>query len=1188
MNFEINHLYTDQVLDKSYSIPLVLLSILIAVLSSYSALGTAERSFASVKIQSRITWNAFGAVSMGLGIWAMHFIGMLALKLPLQVSYSVWITALSVVPAIFACSLSLWLITRNKVEFKLLIASGVLMGAGIGVMHYTGMAAMQVSAKMIYDPVLFLLSIVIAVILATCALKIQIHFSKHQDFNFFHLYQAFSAMTMGGAISGMHYTAMSAVNFIPYIGESMRIEGLDIASLIWVISFVVLTLIGFTLLLPHLSRYQQQAAELARLIQGEREDKARFETIINSSHDGIIQINQRSIVTEWSYQAEGIFGWSAEEMIGRSLADSIIPERYRQQHHVAIKRFVDQRSKQPVRRIIEIEVLHRDGYEFPAELTLTSLETKSGYEFIAFVRDIRLRKQTEEKLMLFARVFNNSQEGILITDSKVRIIDVNPAFEAITDYTKQEILGCDPKIFASGLQTRAFYLEMWQSIDEKGYWQGEIWNKRKDGALVAELVTISSLYDDNQNITHYVGLYIDITEKKKIEDKIKRTEFLSDQALELARAGYWSINLVEDDETYVSSQRVCEILGDPEKNDFQYHLVEHWYANIAAADKSVADDVLKNFRAVIAGKVAKFDEIYPYKRPQDGKIIWVHALGQVIRNEQGVPVNLYGVIMDVSAAKKAEMEITQAKQMAERASQAKSEFLANMSHEIRTPMNGVIGMLDVLMHTPLSAEQMKMTGLIHESAQAQLTIINDILDLSKIEAGKIELYIELFAFEEMLESVCAILDPMAQSKNVFLHFFIDPELPNLIYGDGQRLRQVLSNLINNAIKFSGNREQAGEVDIRVELKSRCQEQIALSVTITDNGIGISAADQAKLFQKFNQADAKTTRVYGGTGLGLVICKHLIEMMDGTIAIQSQLSQGCAFILSLPLRVYEQQSKTESSVINGLMCFVIDSGLKQSSDFCRYLHYAGAQIKTIQRIEQLLPVPQEKTIVLLAVVNSDQDSRQIIESFAELKQQRNFVVRLLLINENQRGKPEPLAKGVIGLGGNLLTRQALFDCIERLLNANVNEASLEVEKIVENEPAVLDKERATRREPLVLVVEDNEINQEVILEQLNLLGYRGDIAGNGREALSLWLEKQYALILSDIHMPEMDGYQLARSIRTEEKKRNRDKTTMIALTANALKGEAEKCKAAGMDDYLSKPTPLKDLQLMLDKWLLNNQ
>jgi signal transduction histidine kinase/HPt (histidine-containing phosphotransfer) domain-containing protein len=420
-------------------------------------------------------------------------------------------------------------------------------------------------------------------------------------------------------------------------------------------------------------------------------------------------------------------------------------------------------------------------------------------------------------------------------------------------------------------------------------------------------------------------------------------------------------------------------------------------------------------------------------------------------------------------------DLEHARVEAEQANRAKTDFLVNMSHEIRTPMNGVIGMIDVLKQSGLDDRQTEMANIIHESAFALLAVIDDILDFTRIEAGKLQIGSTPMAIASVVEGVGETLENLAKNKQVELALFTDPSIPAQVLGDAGRLRQVLLHLANNAIKFSGGKRRHGKVSVHTRLVESTPEQILLEFRVADNGIGMDAATRARLFTAFTQADASTTRNFGGAGLGLAISGQLVKIMGGEIKVQSEPGTGSTFTV--------------------------------------YLSFA------------LPPTVSDAGAEYIAAGQAKQHDR-----------------------ENMSGD----------------------------------------EKVT---PAPLSREEAHRQGRLILIAEDNEINQKVILQQLKLLGQTADVADNGCEALERWQGGGYGLLLTDLHMPLMDGYELTAAIRAAESVRAKDfspqqnpRTPIIAITANALKGEAEHCRSVGMDDYLSKPVQLANLGAMLEKWL----
>ncbi len=545
-----------------------------------------------------------------------------------------------------------------------------------------------------------------------------------------------------------------------------------------------------------------------------------------------------------------------------------------------------------------------------------------------------------------------------------------------------------------------------------------------------------------------------------------------------------------------------------------------------------------------------------------------------------------GVMRDIREHVKIREDLEQARLDAEQANQAKSAFLAAMSHEIRTPMNGVVGMIDVLSQTSLNEYQKEMADLIRESAFVLLEIIEDILDFSKIEAGRLEIEQMPMSLVTVVERACGMLEHLAAIKEVELTMFIDPDVPENVLGDALRLRQVLVNLINNAIKFSSGLPHRGHVAVRVTLAEPDEDKVTVSFQITDNGIGMDEKTKNRLFTPFSQGDASTTRRFGGTGLGLTICHRLVTLMQGKIMVDSEPEKGSTFTLLLPLKVLREKSErdqTHAVDLTGLSCLVLGSEDGMGQDLASYLRYAGASVKLLTDFsaapEHVKALPDGPWLLVIDAG----DGEPPFETFraqlgSDLSQSLNFVV--VRRGRRHRGRLED--DGVVTLDGNILYRQAFLHAVavaagREKLEQDQSIISSEFEKVVP-----LTRDEAIRQKKMILVAEDNEINQKVIRQQLALLGYAVDIAANGREALQRWESGVYALILTDLHMPEMDGYELTKVIRADQSVSGR--IPIIALTANALKGESDKCRALGMNDYLTKPVQLEQLKAALENWL----
>ncbi len=906
-----------------YSQPsFVVLSIIIAILSAYAALDLAGRVTSSRTSGARVAWLSCGSVSMGIGIWSMHYVGMLGYRMSMPVMYDWPTVLLSMLAAILASALALWIVSRSTLSFGATLLGSNFMGGGIAAMHYIGMTAMRMPAATMYSAPMVVASVVAAVVIAFAALRLT--FAQRYAAEMFSWRKGLSALLMGCAIPVMHYLGMAAVSFIPAalpagrLRHAVSISGLGAAGIV-LVTVLILCLVYLSAFIDRRFILHAEALESS---------EERYRRIISSAFDAFIGIDSNGTVMDWNEQAAKTFGWSASEAIGKPVSSLLNFDEDGQAGPTSFAQFAATGDMRLHGRL-EVMAQHRTGMLFPAEMAVSQISVGDTPIYAAFVHDVTERK-------------------------------------------------------------------------------------------------------------------------------------LAQRSMEEARA------------------------------------------------------------------------------------------------------------------------------TAEAASLAKSEFLANMSHEIRTPLNGVIGMTDLALETELSREQREYITTVKFSADSLLTVINDILDFSKIEAGRVDLEMIRFDLRECVETTLKTLALRADEKGLELLCDVGADVPEVVLGDPSRLRQIIVNLIGNAIKFTST----GEVSLRVTAAHASEGLDQLHFLVSDSGIGITPEKLDTIFDSFSQADTSTTRQYGGTGLGLTISKRLTELMGGRIWCESTFGTGSQFHFVVPLPraqadvVAAPSTATAGQMLQGVKVLIVDDNKTNRRILEGLLKLWGMNASSAAEGEIALQMLVEADAAgyPYRLLLSDMHMPKM-DGFMVVQQMRmdtglSLPIVMMLSSGGHHGDASRCQQ--LGIAAYLLKpvrRNELQEAIARALGMLPN-ATKDTTMLTQSS---LLASRSADQFLSILLAEDNEVNQKLAMRLLQKRGHRVVLASNGREAVEAAERSRYDLVLMDVQMPEMDGIQATLAIRAREAG-TQQHLPIVAMTALVMKGDRERCMAADMDGYLSKPIRPQELDAVLETYI----
>ncbi len=812
-----------------------------------------------------------------------------------------------------------------------------------------------------------------------------------------------------------------------------------------------------------------------------------------------------------------------------------------------------------------------------------------GVMILQLTQTLATLRSTEARLRA---IVDAAADGILASDEQGQIESCNAAAARMFGYDADAVSGCPLSLFLPASASDGFMPQLIQSLQtsDRQVVEREVEGRRLDGSRFPVNLAVSEVQLGERRL--FISIVRDLTERKRAEQALEQERFLLHALMD---------NLPDSIYFKDAASRFLRInkalarrfgLGAPAlaigKTDFDFFTEEH--ARQAYQD----EQALLRAGQPVVGKEEK--ETWP-----DGRQSWVSTTKMPLRNPQGHIQGTFGISRDITRHKQVEAELQQAKEAAEAANRAKSEFLANVSHEIRTPMNGILGMTELALETDLTPEQRDYLNLVKTSADSLLTVINDILDFSKIEAGKLDLDQTDFSLRAILGDTLKTLAQRAHKKGLELACRIAPEVPDALIGDPSRLRQIVVNLVGNAIKFT----ERGEVVIRVFLDKETGKSpeaaqaetgessppplspclpVSLSFAVSDTGIGIPRDKQEMIFRAFEQVDGSTARRYGGTGLGLTIASRLVAVMGGRIWVDSELGRGSTFHFTVQLGLQREPAPPAapgaSVDLHQLPVLVVDDNATNRGileEMLRHWHVKPTAVDSVPAAWRLLEHARETGepfgLVLLDAHMPHLDGFAL----AERIQRHPEVTRATVMMLTSGGQPGDVARcRELGVAAYMMKPIQQADLFDSLVTALGKSAREEERAVALAPPAPAAAARPLR----VLLAEDNVVNQTLVVRLLERQGHQILVVGNGWEALAALEQQPVDVVLMDVQMPVMDGFEATAAIRAGEKTTG-GHLPIIAMTAHAMTGDRERCLEAGMDRYIAKPIRARELLEAID-------
>ncbi len=883
----------------------------------------------------------------------------------------------------------------------------------------------------------------------------------------------------------------------------------------------------------------------------------RERALADVAFDAIIELDSSWRVTDWNAHAERTFGWQRAEALGMA-SSLLVPLRNRQLYEQDLKEVV--RDGLGVRRRA-ITALHKDGHEFKIEIATTALRRGDVTYVVAQARDVSVFYRAEARLQQAEQhsqdIINRLEDGYFELDLKGVHTRVNDAYCRITGHSAAEVLGSNYREFIGDAERAKATYDAFHRVFETGepLKAFEYAFTDRDGAARFVEDSVSLKRDGNGKPEGFIGIRRDCTDRRQAAECLRQSEEQYRAILATIEDGYFEVDW-----------------------DGRYRFVNEAFCRITGYDfRELIGQSYKKFfdGATIQELFEAYSTVYRTQQPlkaleyalvtKEGTKKWVEESVTLKRDAAGNPERFMGIRRDCTERRLAAQEIAKAKEAAEQASRAKGEFLANMSHEIRTPMNGIIGMTELVLGTELTPYQAECLGTVKISAVSLLAILNDILDFSKIESRKLDLEAVPMSLVEIVNDVLKPMAVMAHQKGLEIAADISPDAPAGIIGDPVRLKQILTNLVGNALKFT----ERGEVLVRVRTAPPHGEKTVLHFIVSDTGIGIPADKHRAIFEAFSQADGSTTRKFGGTGLGLAISSTLVRLMGGELSVQSMPGRGSTFEFAVAFETTRDvpAPPVYTPRLVGMRVLVVDDNSVNrqilETQLTRWRTKPVCVNGGQAAIEALQAAARDKDpfgLVLLDAHMPDLDGFDVAEEIGKRPDLAGSTIMMLSSGGEYGDTSRCRELGIAAYLTKPVKQSDLFDAICRIVEGSAG-------AITENVPVAVRAGHVTSLK--VLLAEDNVINQRVAVGLLSKRGHRVTVANNGLEALAAIDQQTFDVVLMDVQMPEMGGFEASAAIR-ERERRTCGHLRIVAMTAHAMIGDRERCLAAGMDDYLAKP------------------